>query len=351
MKRLFLIIWFLIVAIGLNAQDCPSAFKPYTTADFIYSCQSNINTQGQDAHVLTQTLSQDALNSLAKQFEVKVENNAVSKLLSVNGISQQSYSSMSELTTNITLRLAHTKEYYDPSRKKGWAIAYINKLEARQFYHSEYTQAVSKIRTIIAEANTLIDNGLKARARDEKLPKTESHFHTAYEALDWLNIFGYSESELQSLLNECEQLRQQLTSIIADLEHGIAIYMKCTANIDEESYSTFALEIKGQMEKAGCHFVEKESEADWIIVANAEVIRTQHYQNMAFFCWIDGNVSITNVSTGRVIYENRLSDIESEHHDGIKGNGDTYSYEPSARDGYKQAAHIIAEKALSIIIK
>jgi hypothetical protein len=91
MKRLFLIIWLLIVAIGLNAQDCPSAFKPYTTVDFIYSCQSNINTQGQDAHVLTQTLSQDALNSLAKQFEVKVENNAVSKLLSVNGISQQSY--------------------------------------------------------------------------------------------------------------------------------------------------------------------------------------------------------------------------------------------------------------------
>lgn len=351
MKRLYLIICILTIGIGLNAQDCPSVLKAYTTAEYIYSCQSNNNTNGQDSRAFIQSLAQDALNSLAKQFEVKVESKSISKLWSENGVDQEFFSSISELTTNVTLRLAHTKEYYDSSRKEGWVIAYINKLEARQFYKNEYTQAVSKIRTIIDEAEVLIDYGLHARARDEKLPETEQYFHTAYEVLAWLNIFGYSETELQSLLNECEQLRLQLTAMIADLKHGIAIYMKCTADINGETYSIFASEIKGKMESAGCHFVENEAEADWIIVANAEVSRTQHYLNMAFFCWIDGKLTITNASTGRVIYENQISEIEAGHKDGIKGDGDTYAYEPSARDGYKQAARIIAEKALSIIIK
>lgn len=349
MKRLSVIIWFFAFALGLSAQDCPSAFKPYTAAEYIYSCQSDINSKGQDAHVLTQGLCQDALNSLAKQFEVKVESKAVSKLLAVDGVSRQAYSSMSELTTDITLRLAHTKEYYDPSRKKGWAIAYINKTEARKFYQNEYTQAVSKIRTIIAEADALIALGLKARARSEKLPEAESHIHTAYEALAWLNLFGYSEKELQTLLDECGQLRQQLTAMMAVLEYGVAVCLKCTAAINGEPYRAFASDIKGRMEKAGCHFVEDEETADWIIVANAEVIRTQHYQNMAYFSWIDGSVTITNAVTGQVVYENRISEMEDGHRDGIKGDGDTRSYEPSARDGYRQAARIVADKVVSQI--
>ena len=138
------------------------------------------------------------------------------------------------------------------------------------------------------------------------------------------------------------------TNSDADFEHGGTIYLQCSAYINDKPYHNFASEIKRQLEKVGCRFVESKKDANWIIVANAEVSRIQNYQNMAYFCWIDGNVTITNAD-GQIIYENRISEIEDGHHDGIKGDGNTRSYESSARDGYKQASHIIAEKAISLI--
>lgn len=349
MKRLLLALSFVVVCVGLKAQECPSAFKPYTTAEYVYSCQGDINTRGEDPHVLTNNLRRDALSALAEQFHVQVESQSVSKLLVEDGVSSQTYSSMSVLTTDLTLKLAHTKESYDNSRKKGWAIAYIEKKEARQYYLNEYQQALSLIRTAIAEAEAFIERGYKAKARDEKLLPAETYFQTAHEAMVWMSLFGYPEHDLQVLLGDCSQLRQQMTTMQADLEHGTALYLSCTAQINGVPYRNFESEIKGQMEQLGGHFVESEEEADWIIVAQAEVSRTQHFQNMAFFCWVDGQITITNASNGKVVYENRLTDMEPSHPDGIKGNGSTSAYEPSARDAYKQAARIVAKKSIEII--
>lgn len=349
MKQHILLFALVLVYFGLNAQECPSAFKPYTTAEYIYSCQGDINDRGEDSHTMTQRLRRDALAALAEQFKVEVNNQSVSKLLVEDGVSAQTYTSMSTLTSDVTLKLAHTKETYDRSRKKGWAIAYIEKNEARQFYRNEYNQALGKIRTAIEEAIVLIDRGYKSKARDEKLLPAEPHFRTAHEAIAWLALFGCPEDDLQTLMDECSAQRRQMTAMLADLEHGTAIYIQCEAKLNGSPYRTFSSETKGQLEKLGCHFVESEEEADWIIKANADVTRTQHFQNMAFFCWVDGDVSIVNAATGKVVYENRISDIESGHPDGIKGNGGTSAYEPSARDAYRQAAKIIAKKAYTVI--
>lgn len=349
MKQHILLFALVIMCFGLNAQECPSAFKPYTTAEYIYSCQGDINDRGEDSHALTQRLRRDALAALAEQFKIEVNSQSVSKLLVEDGVSSQTYTSMSTLTSEVTLKLAHTKESYDKSRKKGWAIAYIEKNEARRFYINEYKQALDKIRTSIEEASILIERGYKTKARDEKLHPTEDHFRTAYEALAWLSLFDYPQNDMQLLLDECSEQRRQITTMLADLEHGTAIYLQCTAKLNGSPYRTFSSETKGQMERLGCHFVETEVEADWIIVVNADVTRTQHFQNMAFFCWVDGDMSIANAATGEVIYENRISDIESGHPDGIKGDGNTSAYEPSARDAYRQAAVIIAKKAYTVI--
>ena len=351
MKRLFIAIICIIASISLNAQECPSAFKPYTTAEYIYSCQGDINTTGQNSHELTQRLRRDALSALAEQFEVRVESQSVSELLVEDGISNQVYTSLNTLTTDVTLKLAHTKESYDRSRKKGWAIAYINKAEARDYYLKEYQHTISKINTAISEAEIMIGRGYKAKAREEKLRPTEALFALSHEALAWLSMFGYHESDLQVLLDECGKMRQAVTEMMTDLEYGTSIFIQSTAKINNRPYPAFEMEIKGQMEKSGCHFVDNNEEADWIVEVNMDVTRTQHFQNMAYFCWVDGDVSVTNAATGQQIYRSQLSAMEPGHPDGIKGNGDTRAYEPSARDAYKQAAKIVAKKVIELTNK
>ena len=218
--------------------------------------------------------------------------------------------------------------------------------------HSPFVQALLDN---IGKANTNFELEMKDVARETyRLTANQQYPAIAGSLTDNLilnpSVSNVSTRTVTSNTQTAQGLKasDMFTNSEADFEYGVTIYLQCSAYINDKPYHNFASEIKGQLEKVGCRFVESKKDANWIIVANAEVSRIQHYQNMAYFCWIDGNVTITHAD-GQIIYESRISEIEDGHHDGIKGDGNTRSYESSARDGYKQASHIIAEKAIFLI--
>ena len=68
---------------------------------------------------------------------------------------------------------------------------------------------------------------------------------------------------------------------------------------------------------------------------------------MATFAYVDGSLTVHNGRTGKRLLDDRLSALEPNHYDGIKG-GD-FKADRAARQAYREAARIIAEAVMKLV--
>lgn len=106
-------------------------------------------------------------------------------------------------------------------------------------------------------------------------------------------------------------------------------------------------EIRGILSAKGCHFTESREQADWVVDIDAKVINTTHQEGMAYFVYVDGSIVVLNSHTDKTVLEDRLSALEANQYDGIKG-GD-FSTEKAERIAYSNAAKIIANAILKLV--
>lgn len=335
MKRILLFIPLLVAAFVVEAQKCPPEWVKYTSDGYFYDVESGKNTQGVADTKFKNDLLDLARSNLAKQIQVKVDEESQMNKTAVNGRSSINYSSSRNVSTNLDMQLAETRTLYDPSSEKHYAIAFINKEEACAYYKREVNMAISGINSTIGIANNYIASGFKTKAKDELkalLPK----FDEFDKPFFWLNVFELPTYQLNGLLDEVHGLESAVKSKLAELEHGIAFCMICNADNFGRSYPKLLNEIKGELSAIGCNFTDNASTADYVIRIDAKARQYNKMTNAggtAYFTYIDASVSIDKVATSQRIYEDEIQ---------VKGSH-TLSYEEAARDGYRSVSKKLVE--------
>ena len=229
----------------------------------------------------------------------------------INGITSTIFSSFTEFSTDVTLRLCEVKTRYDSG--EGYAIAYINRKTARNYYLGEFEQAMGSIDNAIANAETFIASGSKIKARDEELKPVMKQFDRAGESLAWLGFFDIPESNLSILMDRCYSREQYVKELLLRLEHSTAVYLQCDADMFGTQYP-LATEIRGKLNDLGCQYVPDMRQADWIVVASGTA---EKFSEMPFTSYsgeskkmyvVDAfvNVVIKNAATGEIIFNERI---------------------------------------------
>lgn len=322
----FLLLWG--SSLGVKAQQYPPEWIRFTYSGYMHDIQSDSNDRNLSETDFKNYLLSIARANLAKQIQVRVQDVAELSKQSTNGQTSITYSSSTNFSTDVNLKLVETRTTYNSISKMGYAIAYIDKEVARNYYKNELSLRYNKINNSIALAENFVSAGFKSKAQSE-LEASREHIIAADEPLFWMNIFGTSQSELTEWQNHFNMAEQHIKRMLTDLKHGTVIYLSCTADIFGKPYSTLQNELKGILAADGCSFTDNPMDADWVITVTCN---TREYSNVkvgnssSYFSYVDARLVIDKTITSQRIYEDEIS---------VKG-GHTFGYPEAARAGYKE---------------
>lgn len=309
------------------AQECPPEWVEYTYGGYIYDIESDYNSQNLGQTQFTNKLLNAARANFAKQIEVSVKDNATLKKIAVNGRTTITYSSVSDFSTDVDIRLLETKVKYDPSTKRGFAIACIEKAAAQRYYKNEMNVFFNKISNSLTVAQNYVATGFKYKAKAE-LESVLSEFKTADEYFFWLAIFDLPQAELDPLIARRYAMEQSVKQSLADLQHSTSICIVCSANIFGTPDKSLLNSLKGELSKKGCHFTDDPAQADWrihISVTARKYSEVQVGSQTQYVAYADADVSVDKAVTSQRICEERLS-VKGVH---------PFNYTEAARAAFK----------------
>ncbi len=339
-KVLFLWLFMNLISPGI-AQSCPPEWIQYTGRGYFYDIQSDHNHRGLPETEFKNYLLDIARTNLARQIQTHVTEHASLNKQSIEGHTSVGYASNSQFSTQVNLKLVETNTLYNPSTQEGYAIAYLDKLSGISYYKYELNLCFEKIENSLSIANNYIQSGFKGKAREE-LEKLNPQFSQAEEALSWLGILGLSAEHATPLLNRTGELKQQVKSRLAELQHSTVICLSCQATLSEKPYPSLQKELKGVLAQEGCSFTTDPTKADWVISITAstrEYNSDQAGESSLFFVYADASISIDKQLTTQRIYEDELS---------TKG-GHSLGFTEAGRKAYKNMCNQLSKKILEII--
>lgn len=333
MNRL-LIVLLLLASLQLKAQNYPSEWMRYTTDAYFHDIEHGSNSQNLSEAKFKNDLLDLARTNLSKQIQVRVAEVSQMNKNVVDGRSSILYTSIRNVSTDIDMQLAETRTHFDPASEKWYAIVYINKEAACNYYNNDIQMRISNISSALRIADNYISTGFKAKAKAE-LQNAMPQLEGAGKSFFWLNVFGMPQYQLQPLLDEMNRLEQTVKAKLAELEHGITYCVVCNADNFGKKYTKLQNEVKGELSATGCNFVDDPAVADYIIRIEASA---REYNKMntaggsAYFTYVDAAVAIDKNATGQRIFEDEIS---------VKGSH-TLGFEEAARDGYKKVSKEIS---------
>lgn len=330
MNRIITLAFLLLVGLFAKAQSYPLEWSNYTGQGYFFAIESGNNNEQKDEAKFRNDLLDLARANLSKQIQVKVEEVSQMDKTAIDGTSHIQYASSRRFTTDLNLRLAKTECHTDIVTGKVFAIAYINKREASQYYENELQMLLSKVDNASQIAENYVQQGFKLKAKNE-LQQALAELESTEEILFWFNVFGMSEQQFQQKIGQVHQAEQSLKTKIAELEHSTTYCIICTADNFGQPYPKLENEVKGKLSTLGCNFTEDPTNADYVIriVASArEYNKANIAGSEAYFTYVDAEISIENNITGQRIFEDEIS---------IKGSH-TLGFEEAARDGYRNVS-------------
>lgn len=334
MNRFIAIFLSLIVGLATQAQNYPSEWVKYTSDGYYHDIESGRNSQNQPETRFKNDLLDLARSNLSKQVQVRVAEVSKMDKNVVDGHSSILYTSMRSVSTDVDMQLAETRTQFDPASEKLYVIAYISKEDACNYYKNDVQMRISNLNNALSIADNYIRTGFKAKAKTE-LENALQQFDGAGKSFFWLNVFGMPEYQLNQYLDQVNHLEQTMKAKLAELEHGVTYCVVCNAKNFGKSYPKLQNELKGELSKMGCNFVDRPESADYVIRVEASS-REYNQMNMAggsaYFSYVDATVAIDKNATGQRIFEDEIS---------VKGSH-TLSFEEAGRDGYKKVSKDIS---------
>ena len=335
MKKIIATVLFVVVGLVAQAQNYPSEWVKYTSDGYFHDIESGHNSQNLTESRFKNDLLDLARANLSKQIQVQVAEVSQMDEKVIDGHSSILYTSMLNVSTDVDMRLAETRTQFDPSSEKIYVIAFINKEEACNYYKNDVQMRISNLNNALNIADNFIRTGFKAKAKTE-LQNALLQFEGAGKSFFWLNVFGMPQYQQNQLLDQVHQLEQTVKAKIAELEHGTTYCVVCRADNFGKAYPKLQNELKGELSKMGCNFVDDPESADYVIHVEAssrEYNKLSNAGGTAYFTYVDAAVAIDKNATGQRIFEDEIS---------VKGSH-TISFEESGRDGYKKISKEICD--------
>lgn len=235
----------------------------------------------------------------------------------------------SRTTTSVDMEIPglQIETWKNPSTGTIAAFAWVKKSTLIKQLEKTITVGLTKIETALDQIDQLVANGQKMQARDLAL-KTMPQFGEVDEAQKMLAAVDEDADEESLQLQQTRTLQHRLTELIAQLKHGINIYLSCSADMFGTNYSSLKGEIQGELSKLGCTFVNDAKQSDWAVYVKAPARQYNKHttgKESSYFCYVDANIVIEKTATGQRIYEDVISE---------KG-GHTINYEQAARQAYR----------------
>ena len=344
----FIVLLFLI-ALASFAQTTPNWYdndmrqSVYPAGQYFTGFAEGQRTSGESLEAVTQRLKDAAKVEAASTIQIHVHNTTVNQALSqilhtMDGTFRQSvreFSSTTQTSVDMEIPGLQIESWQNPVNGNIAAFAYVKKSILIRQFEKKITVCLTKTETALEQIDQLIAAGQKVQAREVAM-KTLPYFIELEETQKLLAAVDEYADEESLQLQDTRSLQQRLTGVIAQLKNGISICLMCNASLFGSNYNALMNEIKGELSKMGCNFVNEETQSDWTIriIADARKYNVVTIgNNQQYFCYVDAEVTIKNVTTGQVIYENQISE---------KG-GHTFDYENAARDAYKYISPKISD--------
>lgn len=335
MKIIYAFLCSLCILLDTNAQQYPPEWSRYTNDGYIYDVQSDNNSNNLSEADFKNYLLNIARTNLAKQIQVQVQDFAELNKLSKDGRTSIIYSANTSFSTDVNLKLVETKTIYDSSSKYGYAIAYINRDAARNYYKNELMFIYNRINNSVVMSENFIDTGFEAKAKLE-LESSLKQFALIEEPLLWMNVFGVSQAELSEWVERFNVEERTIRQMLADLKHATSIYLSCSVDLFGKPYPALQNELKGLLAADGCNFTNNPANADWSIAISckAREYSTVNFGNSkSYFSYVDAHITVDKIITSQRIYEDEIS---------VKG-GHTFGYLEAAKDGCKDLSRKITK--------
>jgi hypothetical protein len=326
-----------------NWYDNDMRQQYYPAGQYFIGFAEGQRTSGESLEVAIQRLKDAAKVEAASTIQVHVRNTTVNQALSqtlhnMEGTFRQSvreFSSTTQTSVDMEIPGLQIESWQNPVNGNIAAFAYVKKSILIRQLEKKITVCLTKTGTALEQIDQLIATGQKMQAREVAM-KTLPYFIELEETQKLLAAVDEYADEESLQLQDTRSLQQRLTGVIAQLKNGISICLMCNASLFGSNYNALMNEIKGELSKMGCNFVNEETQSDWTIriIADARKYNVVTIgNNQQYFCYVDAEITIKNVTTGQIIYENQISE---------KG-GHPFDYENAARDAYKYISPKISE--------
>lgn len=297
---------------------------------------------GESLEVATKRISDAARAEAAASVRVQVQNttNVYTEERSKQTMNQyvsviyESLSCETRTSTDIEIPGMQVETWQNPQTSTIAAFAYVKKSTLIRQLEKTITVGLTKIETALDQVEQLVATGQKLQARDIAT-KTLPQFKEVDEAQKLLAAVDENADEESLQLQETRMLQNRLTGFVAQLKHGINIYLSCSADMFGTNYAALKSEIQGELSKIGCSFVTSATQSDWAIYIKAPAREYNKIETggvSSYFCYVDATITIDKTTTGQRIFEDKISE---------KG-GHTLNYEQAARDAYKYIASKIS---------
>jgi len=325
----------------MAGQDYPDRWTQFNSERYIHSIEEGEYVVGMSKSAFLNDMVDRARLNVAKQISISVEDKAQLLKESINGISNVAYSSHTEYTTSLTMKLLHTETEYLGTIEKGFAIAYLDKVEACGYWSKEAEKVLTEIETGINKAEKMMSLGYKERAKVviEELPYQCDEMR---DPLIWLNLCSYPKAEYEELLDRFTTYKKRIEEALLSLGHGIAIYLDYHSDLFGEEYSAFLNQLSASLSSRERRFVDNPIESDWIVKIDAkarEGQRTIVGTKSVFFTYVDVFLTITKTSTSQTIYKDSFTVKE----------GDTRNYFHAGLTAFKSISELLADPIINQI--
>lgn len=345
----FTLLAFLIITTSLFAQSTPrwydlgsrNMFYPATEYYTGYSEDVKNSYMALDAQL--KQVSDVARSELMASVQVKIQSVTNSHIRSTQyetshqEMSQelvQLFEMQTKSTVNMQLPGIKIETWQNNSENTVVAFAYVRKADLVNHFDKQITVSLVRLENALQNIAQMEAIGQKTDAR-KLAEQSVKHVVDIEYAQRILLAVDESKDTAKLQTAESNRLKQQLLHKISELQHSLTIYLTCNANMFGSSYVALQGELKGELSKLGCSFVNTPDSADYVVEINASAREHSQVQISGmnqYYVYVDANVAVTKGVTGQRIYEDELS---------VKG-GHTHNYQQAARTAYKDVSKELA---------
>ena len=256
----------------------------------------------------TQQAKIDAQADLVKQVRLmlKSKTQSQSSALSINGKydERESFDNQTSAEANAEIVGMKTETCFDPKSNLVYAFAYVNKSELIGYYKSNLSLNVNQIESFLKTAQDLEIAGEKAKARvqcESAKPLLEK-VRSAQDLLTAIDV-DISSDDLQQA--KTESLHNLLAQMLARLAQGVYVYVEDNEDLFSVKVNIIANQLKADLAKNGCSFVETPEQADFKLKINVST-RPSSYQGGIMFCYADAQVELYDIRKQKVVYSDEI---------------------------------------------